>query len=250
MMVVVVAIIKEKSMREKVDPVITTQPGYGGDEITVERHPSYGSIVATRVTGHSYLFGSSILHHNYINIVICKAHKYRSLHHDRFHRDEEIVSVNLSPVQFADLIANMNHHDGVPCTLDHVNLVTMPECPCTDKKAEHKSEVNKAISNVTKQCEDLIKSCRDIIINSKMKKSDQTVLLKQVDMLVASINSSLPFLNDTLSDSFEEVVSQAKGEIDAAIGSAIAKVGLATLNAAIGSDGQQIDGSFFIEDKR
>ena len=238
-------------MRKKVDPVITKSKLGTNDEIINEHHPCYGIIRASRVSGNSYLFGSSILHHNYINITISKAHKYRDLHHDRYSSDEEVVSVNLSNVQFADLVANMNCYNGTPCTFDHIDRVMMPECPNTDKKSEYKAEVGKVLNGIAAGCDDLVRSCNDILNNSKMKKSDQVVLKDKINSLVSAINSHLPFINDSMTDSFEEVIIHAKGEIDSAITSAIHRAGVAAFTSAIGCDNDKpVDGSFFIEDKR
>ncbi len=103
-------------MREE-EPTLASSDNLMGDRF---EHPAYGQIRCGRRQGHARLVGSELVHQHYVTLEICRAHKYRSLHEDRFMGGvTPLVEVNLSEHQWASFVASMNMGSGVPCTITY-----------------------------------------------------------------------------------------------------------------------------------
>ena len=90
-------------------------------------HPSYGSVVLTRASGHQRLFGSPFRHQHFITFEIHRAVDQRSLSNTRtFHRGLPIIEVRMSEAQFARFITSGGNGEGTPCTLSFVTVQRMP----------------------------------------------------------------------------------------------------------------------------
>ena len=87
---------------------------------------SYGMVGINRVgctrgntSGGNQLFMSDVSVSNFMEITIKRAGVERALNHDWPFGEETLVTIQLSPVQFAELLTNMNCGDGVPCTISY-----------------------------------------------------------------------------------------------------------------------------------
>ena len=93
---------------------------------TVCQHASYGMVGINRVgctrgntTGGNQLFMSDVSVSNFMELTIKRAGVERALNHDWPFGEETLITIQLSPVQFAELLTNMNCGDGVPCTIHY-----------------------------------------------------------------------------------------------------------------------------------
>lgn len=106
----------EKEIRQEGDYTITE--GIHGDTY---HHPSFGMLSFSRAHGgHSNLFGSSIQHRDTIHMVLKEGTVSRDLNEDWYFGGPEIVEVEMSQSQFAELITSMNMGSGVPCTIKFI----------------------------------------------------------------------------------------------------------------------------------
>ena len=106
----------EKEIRQEGDYTITD--GIHGDTY---HHPSFGMLSFSRAHGgHSNLFGSSIQHRDTIHMVLKEGTVSRDLNEDWYLGGPEIVEVEMSQSQFAELITSMNMGSGVPCTIKFI----------------------------------------------------------------------------------------------------------------------------------
>lgn len=65
--------------RERLAPTETTEKGPGGSMTTILRHPAYGSISVSHVTGNANLYGSDFAHQHYVTITISRSELRRDL---------------------------------------------------------------------------------------------------------------------------------------------------------------------------
>ena len=80
-----------------------------------EEHESYGLVGVSRISGSDRnLFGSSIRHKNTMMLRVKRANKERHLNRDWYHANETIVEVEMSPVQYAEMISSPNVGEGIP----------------------------------------------------------------------------------------------------------------------------------------
>ena len=83
-----------------------------------EKDKSWGMVGFYRNYGSGReLFGSDVTNHNTIRLTVKHAIKHRELGRDWTMGDDIICEVELSALQFAELLTNMNMGDGVPCTI-------------------------------------------------------------------------------------------------------------------------------------
>ena len=89
------------------------------DDEEVEAHPCYGMISVHRQTGgHTKLFGSPLdSHPSTIAITIREAERHHNLSSDWFFARKPIIEIDLSPMQYAEMITTPNVGSGVPCTI-------------------------------------------------------------------------------------------------------------------------------------
>src|ERR1700722_20214775 len=69
-----------------------------------------------RVSGHTNLVGSELVHNHFIHVELKEARRRRSLHEDRFYSGKMIAEIYLREQQLAIFIASGNT-EGVPCTI-------------------------------------------------------------------------------------------------------------------------------------
>jgi len=105
-------------------------------------HPSFGMISISRGSSSESmnLFGSSIRQRSFIQIEIHKASLRRNLHNDFiFPEGIPIISIYLSPSQFADAITSLNT-EGTPCTIDFMDGHKIPEPKLESKRVQFDDE--------------------------------------------------------------------------------------------------------------
>lgn len=119
-----------------------------------ESHESFGMLGFYRSSVTSAnLFGSSIKHQHTIRMTLKKAEKGRSLNRDWYSGRGEIVEVEMSQNQFAEMITSMNVGDGVPVTIRRLNGKTMEPCPEENRRQEFEKEFElkiKKLNNIMK----------------------------------------------------------------------------------------------------
>lgn len=91
----------------------------------VYEHESYGMVGINRVggggtLGDKQMFMSDVSVGNFMELTIKQARVERDLHHDWPFGEETLIKIQLSPIQFSELITNMNVGDGVPCTIAYM----------------------------------------------------------------------------------------------------------------------------------
>ena len=87
-------------------------------EREVFKHPAFGMIGFSRVSGReNTLFGSSIKHNDRIVMQLKHGTQDRHLHEDCYYGHGLITEVEMSYSQFAECISTLNVGDGVPCTI-------------------------------------------------------------------------------------------------------------------------------------
>lgn len=183
-----------------------------------ETHDSYGMAGFYRVqhSGATPLFGSSLRHRDTIMLRIKTASKRRGISHDWYYGEKELIEVEMSKSQFADLITSMNQNDGIPVTIRHVQGKTMEECPYVNKKDEHLNEFKKLNNDVNKRVLGLIAQVRDIFENKKtLTKADKEQVLSNLTKLYNDIAPNAEYKLQAFQEQMDNTVTEAKGEIEA-----------------------------------
>lgn len=215
---------------EPVAATITKSEGNGGDNETIESHPAYGMIRVSRTCGSSDrpLYGSSISHHNTIRIAVMEGTRKRGLSEHWYHDGPQIVEVELSTTQFADMITNMNNGVGVPCTLlwrengGQVPGMAKHESDRKHVQEEFEEHVKKGLAAMNA----LVKKAGEIAANPKPTKQDRQEFVNLANTIQREIVANIPFIAEQFNESCDKLVKEAKGEYEAAVSASIASLGL------------------------
>lgn len=181
------------------------------------KHPSFGMLSFSRVSGGSpNLYGSSIKHDQKIEMVLKRGEYDRSLNQEWYFGKEILLKVEMSYTQFANLITSMNIGDGVPVTLRYVNGERMPECPYYNPIETHKKEFQEDTQRAYAQTVELINHVSELFskkgaLNKREKEEIQEALLK----IKQGIGVNQEFQLDQFHRKMDQIVTEGKGEIEA-----------------------------------
>ncbi len=181
----------------------------------VFQHPSYGMIGFHRVTGSTRLFGSSIPKHNrFITLSIKHGERMHHQSRDWYFGKKQIIEVNLSAAQFADLITSMNMGDGVPCTINWLNGTVEPP-------PDLETETEKVRTNFREDLQDLVvklkasqKEVEAILEQKSIKVADRKTIKAKLFKVVQDVEANLPFVLESFQEASTKVVTHAKAEIE------------------------------------
>jgi len=180
-----------------------------------ETHPSYGKIQISRCTGSpGVLFASSVKHGEFIAIRISEASLKRDLHSDWITDEGRIIEVLMSPVQFAELLTT--HGTGVPCTISWTKGVgDVPRPPFTDRAEQFHNEFQQGVRKVGKILDEVQSVIEEAMSGKTITKSKMQEVQGLVEKAHTQIVCNLPFVLDSFGEQMQNIVTMAKGEIDA-----------------------------------
>lgn len=198
-----------------------------------EEHESFGMLGFYRTQGtSSNLFGSSIKHQHTIRMTLKHATKGRSLNRDWYSGRGEIVEIEMSQNQFAEIITSMNMGDGVPVTIRRLNGKRMEPCPEENKRQEFEKEFEIKMLKLNDKMKSLTEDAEKIL-NDKapVKKSDRDLILNQLRMLRQEVGSNIPFVASQFNEQMDKTVTEAKGEVEAFVMNKVHSLGIKGLEA-------------------
>lgn len=180
-----------------------------------------GTIVINQISGRTQLFGSKTNHHYFIGLQIHTSTGGESMNpfENRFIEScLPIVSVELSMLQFAEMISSIGKGNGTPCTIRSFDGKQLPKYVLPDQKA---TLVDYARS---------VDKCRNVKIASvgaklkeiyaANKRPTKTEMMDMINDLNAaeSDESNRKFIEVETEKIFENVIADAKSQIEAHAG--------------------------------
>lgn len=201
-----------------------------------ENHPSYGMISFSRCQGNpGRLFGSSLeAHQSYISLSIKTATRIHENGYDRYYSTfrGDIVQLDLSAAQFAELITTLNVGLGVPCTLRYINKTKVEPPPDVEIEAEKiRSSFKEDVERHTQILKQEIIGLKDLLEKKTLTKQDRATIFKKFKDLINKWDDSAPFMLSQFEEATDRVVQQAKSEIDAFVTNNIMLEGLKAIES-------------------
>ncbi len=193
---------------------------------TVEKHPAYAQIGASRVSGGAYLYGSDFDHQHYLTITISRSELNRGLSNDRPHPREELIEVALSEAQWANFVSCLNQGSGTQCTLQHIDRVGIPQI---EKPIQRQGQFKKEVKDRLQRATDELKALRKAIEESKLTGPGRKALFDHLIHVENDMNSNIAFVADQFGEHIEKVTEHAKIEVNAYIQQSISRAGLTAL---------------------
>lgn len=194
-----------------------------------EKHKSWGMVGFYHNFGSGReLFGSDVTNHNTIRLTVKHAIKHRELGRDWTMGDDIICEVELSALQFAELLTNMNMGDGVPCTIKYTREDGYVEYKSEKSKIEviqeeRSEEIDKASSNL----QEVISELTELISNKKIPKTVGNELLHKLKCATSNLEgSNYEFYKKQAFNEVAKMVVEAKSQISEHINHKIYSVGL------------------------
>lgn len=214
--------------RDYLEPTTTVEGEYPHVR-EVTRHPAFGMVAASRVSGKSNLFGSHVGHDGFIKLTVKRGYVSSDLGRDWYHAREQLIEISLSEAQWVGLVSRMNIGEGVPCTINWTEKDGyMPNISAVEKAAE---KLNKDIEQVIRDNErdaaEAIAALREVL--KKLPKKDYADALGRVERINEQGARNRLFHAKQLNEMSEKLVTEAKIEIDAMLDGAVNKFGLESI---------------------
>lgn len=183
------------------------------------RHPAFGMVGFSRVTGgDNVLFGSSIKHNDRIQLTIKHGEQDRSLHNDSYYGRGRIVEIEMSYSQFAECISAMNVGNGVPCTIrftekdGHIPYIEENN----SKREQFRNEFSDTIAKAMEQVQNQINYIQESIDTKKtLGVKDRKEIISQLQHVKYNIGCNLDFCVSQFDEQMDKSTMEAKGEIEA-----------------------------------
>jgi len=192
-----------------------------GTKDEVFKHPSYGAVSFSRITssGKRRLFGSSMeSHYHSVRLRIHEAELRinRDTHSERVSEERQIIEVELSAAQFAELLTTMNQGSGIPCTiLRREGIGEIPEPPETPVETTNvRNDFAAKMTALEPELAARAKAIMDLLPASLNKGTRRQVEI-QLERLAGLVTEHAPFALDQFQRAAERVTAAAKAEIDA-----------------------------------
>ncbi len=196
-------------------------------------HESFGQIRIGRTHGKSRFYGSELEQDNYITMEISNSEVKRSLTSEYFFPTKLLLRLRMSANQFAEAITSLNMGGGVPVTLEFFNgrIEELPEIE-SRKEFVHRKFRDRMTSfaNTIKANQ---QSAKEIVKKKTLSKEDIHNLSLQLDFMITEIEKNIPFFIECFQETADEVVKEAKMEVESAIQHKINVLGLQELQNQI-----------------
>lgn len=185
---------------------------------TSYKHPSFGMLSFNRTHGgHSNLFGSSIQHNDTIHMVLREGVVTRGLNDDWYVGEDEILEVEMSQSQFAELITSMNVGTGTPCTIKYLRgKGRINEADFINKRQQITNEFKESMNERMSDAKEFYDEVNELFTTKKsIGKGDREMILRRLANVTQGMESSSKFIFDQFQNQIDKTITEAKGEIEA-----------------------------------
>lgn len=192
------------------------------DDDNRQTHPSYGLASFSRRTGNpGRLFGSPLhTHEAYVTLAIKEGFlmKESTTGHERFYGSVrgDIIEVDLSAAQFAELLTTMNVGLGVPCTIRWLNGERVPNPPDIPQEVEKvRTHFKTRMKDATEELKKNQTRVVELLEKKSLSQADRREILESITNVRRHLEANVPFYLEMFEEAANRVVVHAKAEIDA-----------------------------------
>lgn len=195
----------------------------------VEKHPSYGAIKVSRVSGTTHLFGSNVEHQHFIEVSIDRAQLHREISHDWLFGNEEIISIWMTELQWATFVSSFNQGSGTPCTIHSLERRRVPEPPFP-AKVEHafKKEVKETAQEAMTALNEAVTRLNTALQPGAktLNKAELKVMLENLESTARQLTANIPYVLGCFDEAMEKRVTEAKADFESFITRRARELGL------------------------
>lgn len=196
-----------------------------------DRHPSYGVVQVSRVSGgDGHFFGTELRPTSFVEVRFFQGEQYTNEYGERqvWPDSTPSFSVKLTHNQWVEMITNLNSGMGGACTIRFNNGMPVESCPPQRETIDLALDaIDKSLVEDEKYDLDNIEHWLNRIKTGKpFGKKEFEDLAKSLDSLKARHKNNAKFYRTQLQKQADKLVVKIKTEMDAVIGSKIMKLGL------------------------
>lgn len=197
---------------------------------------SYGMIQACKISGgDGKFFGSDVSAYSYIEITLRQGSIKRELGHDWYSAEKDLITVKLTPIQWAEFLTTMNVGYGVPCTVTRVGCEHVPFKDVEKTKIETMEE---EIDAESEKLVDVLSSARSIVMellaSNKISKTVGKDLLFKIEGPLSKLREgNKSFYAERRKEEVAKMVTAAKAEVEAFITHKVYSTGIQALKGEL-----------------
>ncbi len=218
--------------RNEQAPLYVATPGDNlNDGIT--KHPAYGMIVASRVSGSADLFGSSVSTDGMVMITIREADMHHSHGHDTPMANKVVTEIYLTEAQWVGLISRMAIGSGVPCTFRQKRegpALPVPQIPPQPSAAERlRRRAQDMLDKSQAKLDEAFAEAKAELAASGLSKAKQAAILSPMSRMNDHGQANRSYQTEVLRENTEKLVTEAKVELQAHASSVVTALGIQQL---------------------
>ncbi len=149
-----------------------------------------------------------------MRIRIRTAKHMRSLSHDWYYGDKEIIEIEMSPAQWAEAITSPNIGDGVPCTILYLQDEKMPDVETMSEKKVFEKEFKKDLNETVEGLREAYNAAKQLLTKKSLTKADREQLLGVFAKVLQEVECNFPFVAKSFNEAMDKVVHSAKLEVE------------------------------------
>lgn len=190
-------------------------------------HPAFGQMRVSRVQGNIDLYGSDFTHHSFVHVEIHRSELHRNLSHDWHFSRETVLQLAMSEAQWATFVSSFNMGSGVPVTVEFADGDFKPGLPTRKSFSLYKGEATESFNAALAQLQALHSQVSEA--TSKLSKKAQGEILGPIWSAIATLTSTLPFIQKSFDEHMETSVEKAKVEVNAYATNIMMQAGISAL---------------------
>ncbi len=197
------------------------------------KHESFGQIRFSRCSGGGAKFyGSELPQDHYITMELSNSEINRTLSQDWFHNTgQPIVKIRMTSGQFSEMITSMNMGSGVCCTIERLGANKISDFPEQESRKEfvHRKFEDR-MKTFAKTINDRQLRAKELVNKKTLSKQDIYDLTHHIEWLSQEVTNNIPFFAKCFQETMDEVVFEAKLEVENAIQHKVTMLGLNALH--------------------
>lgn len=175
----------------------------------IRNDDNIGVISISRTNGGSVnrFVGSTVPSETAISIKVYQAEKTSSkFDKERFIPTKGIVTVELTPSQWAELITSLNIGVGSPCTITRLNGKRIEQTYETESVCSYyENRLQDEFSNITNRFDALFEDAMDILSNKKsINKADRETIMSAYREVERFMGDSAPFIQKMFKEDLDK----------------------------------------------
>lgn len=204
---------------EAEEATVSMVGGHGNDQHEQRSHPAFAVATVNRVTSGgkgTRLHGSDFGHGVFVRLEIHQSVEDRHLMKTWRHQRDHVVTVDMSEVQWGQLVSAFGQGGGVPVTMSRREGRMMPDIIGSNDAKKLVNEVRGAADDAVAEIRGAVAALRQAVDAGKIGGIKQA--LRDTEIKLQNLPANMAFAGDATVRFMETMVGKAMAEIDAHIG--------------------------------